>query len=763
MSVDLKSAQRPSKERGAEMPPSEIADFFSGEVSTAPLLHVSHCRWDRAGSLSGSWLAISSKEVVIFETSLLGLAPVLQVPLASISSVKCSPISGGAVMVAVSDGKKMELLRCDAGQAPLFSGLCHLLARQCGCGESANPPIANWQDAYRQEVTKYQKRFCPSCTKPLPRNSKVCPFCLNKGSTLLRILGFSRPYHKALALMAVLMVAGTAASLLPPQIVRILIDDVLLTPEKASLLPWLVGAMAVVMIATHLLTIWRSRIGVRVGCTVTNDIQSAAFHHLQKLSLGYFNKQQTGALMSRINNDARQMQGFLVEGIQYTVVNLLTLVGIASVLVWMNPFLGFLVLLPIPFVVLFSAGIWRRVRRRFRNLWAATSSVTSYLNDALSGIRVIKSFGKEETECLVFDKKLSQARSKTIDAEQSWQTWIPLMHLIIQSSLLLVWYFGSFEVYEKKLSIGELVAYVSYLGMIYGPLQLLTRINDWLTRSLTAAARVFEILDTEDHVPAPAHGTSLGTMRGEIELRDVVFGYERHQPVIKGISLRIPEGEMVGFVGKSGAGKSTLINLIGRLYDPDEGQIYLDGVDLRDIPPRELRQDIGYVLQENFLFSASIAKNIAYARPEASREEIIASAHSANAHEFIMKLPDGYDTYVGERGARLSGGERQRIAIARALLQNPKILILDEATSSVDTETESKIQEALSRLIQGRTTIAIAHRLSTLRHATKLVVLHEGKVVEEGPHAELMAKPDGVYRRLVEVQTEWNRMIGVGG
>jgi len=722
-------------------------------------------RLSPAGDYLGAWMAGNAQRLVVIAPDENGNVTLTwEGAISDLLEAAVHPVTGGGSLILQLKSGSHEVMRFDTGQAAIFGGIAHCLKRQQGRMAEISIPEAD-TPAHRDYailLTKQRALYCPECHRLLPKNTQVCRFCVPKSSTLKRILSFSMPYWRQLVTMATLMVVGTLINLVPPQITRILIDDVLLSPDQANRLPWLVGMLALVMIISSAIAIYRARMGIWVGCHITNDIQSRAFNHLQALSLSYFNKQQTGALMSRVNNDARQMQGFLVEGIQYTVVNLLTVIGVAAVLIWMNPFLGILVLLPTPFVVLLSAYIWRRIGRRFRLLWVAMASVTSYLNDALSGIRVIKAFGREEAEKDKFSRRLGHARSRMIEAEQTWQTLVPILNLIVQSSLVLVWYFGAFEVYGGNLTVGGLVAYVGYLGMIYGPLQLLTRLNDWLTRSLTASARVFEVLDTELDVEEKSGATPLPEAKGDVVLQNVTFGYEKHQPVLKKVNLHIPAGEMVGLVGKSGAGKSTLINLIGRLYDVDEGAIFLDGHDVRDIRVNDLRRHIGFVLQDTFLFNGTVSENIAYARPDASQEELMQAAVSANAHSFIMNLPDAYDTIVGERGTRLSGGERQRIAIARALLQNPRILILDEATSSVDTETEAKIQQALAHLVKGRTTLAIAHRLSTLRHASKLVVMKDGEVAEEGTHNELMAKEDGIYRKLVTIQTEWSRVIGIG-
>lgn len=684
-----------------------------------------------------------------------------------VSGARTQALTGGGVLILNLKGKAREVIRYTGGEAGLFGGINGCISRQAKRLKKAEDRQSVGHVELKRDLQsvleKNRKLFCSTCEFPLPKNSSVCPYCLQKAFTLKRILAFTVPYRTQLIAMGVLMVSGTFIQLIPPQITRVLVDDVLTSEAAASQLWVLIVALAGIMILNRVIEITRARTAVKVGGYVTRDIQVKTFDHLQLLSLGYFNQQQTGALMSRVNNDARQMQGFLVDGLQFTVVNVLQIVGIGIVLLWMNPLLGFLVLVPTPLAVLLSAAIWKKIFRRFRLSWIAVSSVASYLNDALTGVRVIKAFGQEHKESDRFMDRTEHARDRMIDAEQTWQTLIPVLNLLIQSSVLLVWYFGAFEVYGGDMTVGELIAYVAYLTMIYGPLQLLTRLNDWLTRALTAAARLFEILDVEPAIRNESDVVSMPKVRGDIELKEVTFGYERHDPVLKEVSFKIEAGQMVGLVGHSGAGKSTVINIIGRLYDVDEGMVTLDGQDLRSIELTDLRKHVGYVLQETFLFNGSVFENIRYARPTASHAEVIEAAIAANAHEFIMKLPEAYDTYVGERGVKLSGGERQRIAIARALIHDPKILILDEATSSMDTETELKIQEALSHLIQGRTTIAIAHRLSTLRHANRLIVLDKGEVAEEGTHAELMEKPDGIYRKLVNIQTEWNELIGVGG
>ena len=375
-------------------------------------------------------------------------------------------------------------------------------------------------------------------------------------------------------------------------------------------------------------------------------------------------------------------------------------------------------------------------------------------------MKVTKAFSQQPTEIARFGDRNADLRNAAVWAEQTSGTMFPIMWLVVGSGSLLIWLFGGMLAVRNEISPGSIVAFLGYVGMIQWPLNSLSQVAQWLSRSLTAAERVFEVLDAESDSEKTRGSVAPERLQGAVDFQGVSFGYERHQQVLKEVSFRVEPGHMLGLVGKSGAGKTTIVNLLCRFYDADEGQVRVDDIDVRELALWSYRQHLGVVLQEAFLFSGTIAENIAYGRPDATLEEIMAAAKVANAHDFVINKPDGYDEQVGERGGRLSAGEKQRICIARAILRDPAILILDEATANVDLETEQQIQEAIGRLIEGRTTFAIAHRLSTLRNAHQLLVMEDGKIVENGTHEELEAK-DGVYANLLKMHRETS-MVGLG-
>ena len=604
---------------------------------------------------------------------------------------------------------------------------------------------------------------CPTCQAPLPVDSEVCNVCLRELHTppstwvLLRLWRFAHPYRMQLLLGFVLTLASTAATLVPPYLTIPLMDDVLIPFQNGqSIAPGLVmmylgGLLAAALLGWGL-NWWRTYLLALVSERIGADLRTATFDHLLQLSLDYFGGKRTGDLMSRIGSETDRICVFLSLHALDFATDVLMIGMTAAVLFSIHPGLALVTLLPLPFIAWMIHVVRDRLRTGFEKIDRVWSDVTSVLADTIPGIRVVKAFAQERREAQRF-RDANQRNLEVNDRlNRTWSLFTPTVSLLTEIGLLVVWAFGIWLVAHQQVTVGVLTAFLAYIGRFYTRLDAMSRIVSVTQKAAAGAKRIFDILDHRSNVPEPADPVALppGGLRGGLQMDGIAFRYG-NRSVIRGLSLDIRPGEMIGLVGHSGSGKSTLVNLICRFYDVSEGAIRVDGLDLRRLRVADYRRHIGLVLQEPFLFFGTIAENIAYGRPDATRAEIVAAARAAHAHEFILRLPQGYDSLVGERGQGLSGGERQRISIARALLIDPRILILDEATSAVDTETEKEIQKALDNLVQGRTTIAIAHRLSTLRKADRLVVMDRGQVVEVGPHDELMAR-QGAYWRLYEAQ-----------
>ena len=446
----------------------------------------------------------------------------------------------------------------------------------------------------------------------------------------------------------------------------------------------------------------------------------------------------------------------------FILSNALLLLGILGMLLYKSWLLTLYVLLPVPFIVVGGALIWNRMERYWRRWSIKWGRFSAHLNESITGIRLVKAFAQEKREGIRFNQRNDELRQVSVSADRAWFVFFTVTNFLMSFGVFFVWYFGGRQILGGELTLGQLTAFISYLWMFYRPLKWFGDYYNFMIHAYAGAERIFEVMDTPMEPFDASNAKPMPQIEGRVSFKDVTFGYDPGKPVLKGIDLEVTPGEMIGLVGKSGVGKSTFINLICRFYDIDRGRLDVDSEDIRDIRLEDLRSQIGMVHQEPTLFNVTIAENIRYGKPEATLDEVIRAAIAAEAHEFIVAKPDGYDTKVGEHGGKLSGGEKQRIAIARAILHDPKILILDEATSSLDTPTEKKIQIAIARLVKGRTTFAIAHRLSTLRNANRLVVLDDGKIAEVGSHAELMARK-GIFYKLVQTQQSTTAVMAVGG
>jgi ATP-binding cassette subfamily B protein len=496
---------------------------------------------------------------------------------------------------------------------------------------------------------------------------------------------------------------------------------------------------------------------INVSGQFTAGLRDKLFAHLKELPVDYFDKHQTGRVMTRVNQDTSELQGLFRQMTTFTL-NIMMVIGIGVALFTMSPSLGLYVLIPTPFVMAAAYFYHKYMRPHFRRFWVARWRLNAMLNTFISGVRVVKAFAQESQEEARYQDRNRSMLQTQLQVNLAWGKFFPLISFAFSAGGLIIWYVGGKAVLADQITVGTLMAFIGYLGMFYGPLSNLTHISQAMNRFITISQRTFELLDEAEQVQ-PDRPVRKPRIDGSIEFDHVTFGYDPYFPVISDVSFEVKPGEMIGLVGHSGAGKTTLVNLLCRFYDVTRGAIKIDGEDIRDLSMEEIRQQVGMVLQSPYLFRGTLAENIAYGKPDADYAEIIRAAKAANAHDFITAMPEGYDTIVGEGGSGLSGGERQRISIARAILHNPRILILDEATSSVDTETERQIQAALDELVKGRTTIAIAHRLSTLYNADRILVLNQGKLEEQGTPKELMDS-EGTFANLVQMQSQMARIDG---
>ena len=645
------------------------------------------------------------------------------------------------------------------GESRLISRAdCHHKNKLASAVKAVNGFMRYDEHAFHKHAP--QELVCPRCGRAYRAGSQTCLSCFSKRKMIKRLWGVASPYKWYIFASILVFVLTSAVSLIAPQISQNLTDNYILNenPESVLLTGFLLvlGQILLMQLLQRAFSSIQKYFLLIAGNKVVHNLRNIVFEKIQRLSISRISKRTAGELMNRVSSDTGRIRMFVVNEMARLLEQVMLFIAVGTVLFLYDYRLALLIILPMPLIFVAFSLFRRMMGQLFRRSWERSSQSNTVLHDIFSGIRVVKSYGMEHREAKRFESFAAAEKDTQLKIETKWAYINPILHFLMGFGEFFLLFYAGNAILGGTMTLGEMAKFSTYSTMIYAPLQFLAGFPRQFMMAMTSVTKVFEIIDEPEDIADAKDAVDL-KVEGSIELENVSFGYDEAVDVLRHINLQIKPGEFIGLVGKSGTGKSTLINLIMRMYDVDEGTLKIDGVDIRNISQQSLRSQIGVVLQETFLFNGSIFQNIAYAKPDASREDVIRAAKIAGAHSFIVKLTDGYDTWVGEKGCTLSGGEKQRIAIARALLHNPKILILDEATASLDTETEKQIQDSLAALSHERTTIAIAHRLSTLRNATRLVVLDRGKIAEIGTHEELIEK-QGIYYNLVMAQREMSKM-----
>lgn len=599
--------------------------------------------------------------------------------------------------------------------------------------------------------------ICPRCGRTLIRQGATCIHCQSKTKIISKLMKYVKPELGMLTLCIVISALTTMLALLPPMMTQKIVDDVIpmkdagKVAEGLQMLSVIVVTLLCSYFLNHALAAIRGFLLRRSGDRIVMNLRNDVYEKAQHLPMKFYDKTSTGSVINRISGDSSTLQAFVLKITQECIVQAILMIGIIAIMLAFNWRLTLLSLIPVPIVAISARIFSKRIRPYYKRIWRRWSSVTSIMTDTIPCVRVVKAFAGEKRAVERFNRQNKEWYNVDVASAKITQTLPHVIGFAVTCGSLLIWAVGGRWAMLGTVSTGMLVSFISYATMFYGPVNFFANLQDSYQGALVAMERIFDVLDAEPEINKP-NAACPTKLKGKIEFRNVNFSFDKTKKTLSDVNLVIEEGDIVGIVGTTGAGKSTLIHLLMRFYDHYEGEILVDGYNIKDLDLGAYRSCIGYVQQEPMMFSDTIFHNIAYGIPDATVEQVIHAAEVANAHGFIARQPDGYDSMLGERGVGLSGGEKQRLSIARAVLKDPSILVFDEATAAVDSETEKLIQEAIERLISGRTTLMIAHRLSTLRKANKIIVIDQGKIIEFGTHDELMAL-NGKYRKLIEIQS----------
>jgi ATP-binding cassette subfamily B protein len=760
MSSQQRFNDRDIIERYTDQPstlPPTIRQRVSGTNGNSQAIH-SYALADLDGQLAfaHTWLVLAERELVLAHEG----SELVRIPRVALGKVE------------LATGLSCHLLRVyDKSGLPDAGGTIPLIElrfthRQRRSMEGLAFLLEQVDKGLALDAHDADRAYLESVAQPIREAQALVS--TRKLAVVWRLLSYLKPYQNRVILGMSAATGVTLLALVPPFLTGHLVDQVIRPVQDGTLkasdvvsVAWLSVLGIAVVHAVSKVCVWlRLRLLAVLGELVARDLRDQLFAHLQKLSISFYSRKKTGSLITRVSSDTDRLWEFLAFGVVEVTLSLVSLIGLSAVLIYLDWRLGLVMAIPVPLMCWAIHLHGNGMNRLFTRAWRKWSRLTDVLSDTIPGMRVVKAFNQESREKQRFGQRNAEAVSEFNRIHAAWTGFWPGLMLALETTVLCVWVLalprllGTEHAFGPALSLGKFVSFLLYTTMFVYPVEIMGQVARIMHRATSSAHRVFEVLDTQPEVVDVMQPVQIDQLRGQVEFERVSFAYDGVRQVIKGLSFKVEPGELIGLVGPSGGGKTTLINLLTRFYDVTGGRILIDGFDVRELEGGRYREQVGIVLQEPYLFHGSVLENIRYGAPEASFDEVIAAARVANAHDFISRLPHGYDTVIGERGHTLSGGERQRVSIARAVLKNPRILILDEATSSVDTETERKIQEAMDRLVAGRTVFAIAHRLSTLRKADRLLVIQDGNLVEHGTHAELLANPHGVYTKLHRLQQE---------